>query len=500
MRIGGIASGIDTDALVRDLMQAERKPLERVFQNKTRTEWQRDAYRSINTKLTRLRDTAFNLRLQSTYISRTASSTNDAAVSAVASGRSQLGSFTIDKVERLASRAHVVSVEGPGAAERFAANTGEAGLAVSLQGIDGEEVVIEVGPEATFADFADAINRNDNLDLTLYHDVEADRISLSTAGTGESSKIAFLYGEAGAGASENGRIFLGDILGLEFSDEDETVIAATGENAVLSINGISTEREGNTFEVLGTSVTLNSIAETPIRVDVSQDTEKAMETIRDFVDLYNEIIGEIHEKLREPHHRDFPPLTDEQRESMSEREVELWEEKAMSGVLRNDTTLNSIMSSMRLALGSAVSRDQDIQMLSQIGITTGPWHENGRLHLDEAKLQNALENDVDQVINLFTAESDSESSQGVARKLHGAVTAGMNRIVQTAGRESTLYDQSYLGNQIRRYEERLLTMEERLARVEQRYWNQFTAMERMVNEMNSQADWLHQQLMAMSGQ
>lgn len=506
MRIGGIASGIDTDALVRDLMQAERKPLERVMQNKTRTEWQRDAYRDINTKFTRLRDKTFDLRLQSTYISRTASSTDEGTVSAAASGRSELGSFTIDEVKALASHAQVISVEDEtmGVSQRFEEKVQDTGLAVSFRGIDGNTEVIEMESDASFADFAAAINGNSNLDLTLYHDTHTDRISLSTQGTGTETEIAILYGEEGA-AFDSGREFMQDIFGIDPPADppiasDTAVLSATGSNAVLSINGIQTERGSNTFEVSGTSITLNGLSETPVRVDVSQDSEKAMEAIRGFVDLYNEIVSEVHEKLREPTHRDFPPLTDEQRDAMSEREVELWEEKAMSGLLRNDNTLTTIMSNLRLALGSSVSSDQDIRLLSQIGITTGPWHENGRLHLDEAALQEALEQDVEQVIHLFTAESEDDGGRGVARKLHDAVSDGMSRIVQRAGRESSLYDQSNLGNQIRRFEERLVTMEERLAMVEQRYWDQFTAMERMVNEMNSQADWLHQQIMAMSGQ
>ena len=75
MRISGLASGIDTDTMVKQLMQAERIPLDKLKQNKQTLEWKRDDYRSINTLLTNFRQDVFNMKLSSSYRSRTTSST-----------------------------------------------------------------------------------------------------------------------------------------------------------------------------------------------------------------------------------------------------------------------------------------------------------------------------------------------------------------------------------------------------------------------------------------
>ena len=130
--------------------------------------------------------------------------------------------------------------------------------------------------------------------------------------------------------------------------------------------------------------------------------------ITDFVDLYNETIAEINGKLMEPYYRDFPPLTDKQKEAMSEREIELWEEKAKSGMLRNDTMLSGILSRcvwpFRLRGGG---NRGEYNSLHTIGITTGLWHERGNLHVNETKLREALAKDPESVMALFGQKSES---------------------------------------------------------------------------------------------
>src|SRR5690606_36061536 len=104
---------------------------------------------------------------------------------------------------------------------------------------------------------------------------------------------------------------------------------------------------------------------------------------------------ELNRLLREEVYRDFPPLTQEQKDAISDKEIELWEEKAISGLLRSDSLLSSILSEMRMALGAAVERSGGAVSFRQMGITTGAWYVYGRLYLDENKLRSALTEDPD---------------------------------------------------------------------------------------------------------
>ena len=110
-----------------------------------------------------------------------------------------------------------------------------------------------------------------------------------------------------------------------------------------------------------------------------------------------------------------------------------------------------------------------------------------------------MEEDPDGVRDIFTQQSEDGNQVGLARRLTTVLDQGMERISDTAGKASIPYDQSFLGKQIRDYEQRLSAMEERLIRVEQMHWSKFTAMERVLGQLYAQSDWLTQQLMTMMG-
>jgi len=182
---------------------------------------------------------------------------------------------------------------------------------------------------------------------------------------------------------------------------------------------------------------------------------------------------------------------------MSDKEIELWETKAKSGLLRSDSILRSVLSDMRTALSGVVQREGAGSVgLREIGITTGAWYEYGKLYLNEDKLRAALEENPDAVRDLFTQQGESE---GLARRLTAVLDRSMDRITDTAGKATIPYDQSFLGNRIREYESRLSAMEERLQRYEEQQWRKFTAMEKALGQLYAQSDWLYQQLMAMQG-
>ena len=232
---------------------------------------------------------------------------------------------------------------------------------------------------------------------------------------------------------------------------------------------------------------------------MSQDVDAVVDKVKEFVNMYNELVDELNLALREKAYRDFPPLTDAQRADLSDKEIELWEEKAKSGLLRSDSIISGILSEMRLALGGSVKDGETSLTLAQIGITTGAWHEYGRLNLNEDKLRSAIEENPDVVRDLFAQDGEEGSELGLSRRITTALDNGMARLERTAGKASIAFDQSFLGERIREYESRLSAMEERLLRYEESQWAKFAAMERVLGQLYSQGDWLTQQLMALQG-
>lgn len=469
MRISGLSSGMDTEQMIKDIMTAQRIPVDRVFQQKVKAEWKRDAYRDVNTKLLRFRNLAFDMALQGTFQKNIASSSHTNIISVNATGRAQSGSYEL-KVGKLAEAAQFVAHE---------VNWNESPSSFQIQGLDGETMVkIEIGEEDTLGDIAAKINANKELGISAF--AHGDSISFTTKATGAEAKFV---------VDQDFR----NLFGAGIDD-------VTGQDAELTINGLEVRQKSNTFDLNGITVNLlEASPDTTVRVEVRHDLDGVVAKIKEFANLYNELVDEFNLSTREEVFRDFQPLTTEQKESMSEKDIELWEEKAKSGLLRSDPLLSRVLSEMRIALGGTVEGLEGNKSLSQIGITTGSWYEYGRLNIDEEKLRAALQEDPENVRDIFTKQSESEAQQGLARRLAAALDSSMERITGTAGKASITYDQSALGNQIRNYESRLSAMEERLIRYEESQWKKFTVMEKVLSQLYAQSDWLYQQLMTMQG-
>ncbi|WP_081578668.1 flagellar filament capping protein FliD [Thermacetogenium phaeum] len=239
-------------------------------------------------------------------------------------------------------------------------------------------------------------------------------------------------------------------------------------------------------------------------------------------DKYNEVLEAINKKLYEERYPDYRPLTEEQIEEgkLTDRQIDAWQDKARSGLLKGDPLLSGIVADMRSVLSGivegvtgqvTVSSGGRIyttiaDRLSVIGITTGAWTEKGKLYLDESRLREALQSNPDAVMELFTRTRDADGKEitddeqkGLAVRLYDAINGAISRLTGQAGTAESLYDNSYISRRIRDINENIAVMEERLQKLEDRYYRQFTALEQAIAAMNVQSMWLTQQFFV-SGQ
>lgn len=485
MRISGLNSGLDTEQIIKDLMTAQRIPVDRVFQKKVQAEWKRDAYRDVNMKFSRFDNFVFDLKLAGTFQRNVATSTRTDILTVNASGSAHQGTYDLT-VEQLATSAQFVSKEV----------TLAAGQTFQI-GTDPEKMMtITVGEGDTLATIAKKVNENKDLGISAY--AHGGKISFTTRATGADQKFIVdeNFVEIFGGAVDLPQAEGEEEVGVLQKDDEEV----SGQNAKVTINGLETEHSSNSFDLNGVTVNLLEAKEgVTVRVEVRHDVDAVVDKIKEFVNMYNELVDELNSALREEVYRDFPPLTDEQRAELSDKEIEMWEEKAKSGLLRSDSIVSGILSEMRLALAAAVQGEEGSISLADIGITTGSWYEYGRLNINESKLRAAVEENPDAVQRLFTSEGEATSGKGIARRLEDVLDKGMARLTQTAGKATDVYDKSFYGERIREYESRLSAMEERLLRYEETQWRKFTAMERVLGQLYAQSDWLTQQLFAMQG-
>ncbi|MGM0841678.1 MAG: flagellar hook-associated protein 2 [Bacillota bacterium] len=499
MRVGGLASGMDIDSLVADLMKAERIPLDKLTQKKQVMEWQRDDYRSINTMLSDLDSFIFNeMTLQKDFLKKKVSSSDSSIVTTTA-GPSAGNISTSVEVKQLASSTSWVS----GASTYtpsfpFSADTeielkvtngdGTASKVKNSDGTETDVIKLTIKAGATLEEVLKQLSNKRELGITAF--AEAGKVSITKNDTGSASSIMLQDNDAKLLFESFGLTHTAGVL-------DKTT---TGADAKAIINGLEVTRASNTFSLNDITYTLHqkSPAGVASKVSVSGDTDNMVDKIVKFVDKYNGMIEKIDDKLSEKRYRNYQPLSDEEKESMSEKQVEMWEERAKSGLIRNDSILSGTLTKLRTALytpfnGTGVN--ENYKQLSQIGISSLNWQAKGKLTIDEDKLRAAIEDDPNAVYALFneTGSKKDTESQGLLKRVRETISDTVESIEKKAGKPTSGNNSYMLGRMLDNMDSQIDRFQDRLIQVEDRYWKQFTAMEKAIQQSNQQSMYLMNQ-------
>ncbi|NJI53231.1 flagellar hook-associated protein 2 [Bacillus subtilis] len=493
-RITGLASGMDIDDIVSKLMQTERAPLNKLTQKKQTLEWQRDSYREVNTKIKELQDymSKNTLTYPSTYQSKTVTSSNESVLTATGSASAPNSSSTVE-VASLATAATYKANNYTGYTQ------GDYNLAFNVVA-PGETTAKTVNISVTSADTIDnVISKLNSSDLGV--SAFKDKI---WNGTEYVETIAFSSKATGAGGSIQAADsatadFMSGQLGFSLDADNKLTAYKEGTNAKVTINGFEMEKLTNNFTVNGVTYSIkNTTAATgPVTTSVSTDVDGIYNQIKEFVDKYNEMVDSLNEKLKEEKYRDYTPLTSEQKEAMSDKEVELWEEKAKSGLLRNDSSISTGTNQMRTDFYTQVNADGKTYQLTEFGITTSSAYQmRGHLEINEDKLKAKIQEDPQSVAALFTSGSNSSaySDKGIMKRIGDTLKSTVKSIEAKAG-NSTMGTNDYsIGKNLNTISTDITKMQDRLTTIENRYYTKFSAMDSAIQKMNEQASYLSQLL------
>lgn len=490
MRIGGLASGMDIDTVVKDLMKAHRKPLDKLNQKKQIYEWSREDYRTINSKLVDFKNNKlFKYGLDSTFQPKKAEVTgNTTAVSVQATNSATTGSMNI-VVSQLATSATLTTtptLDGSGneipkpmsSSETFNQLKASSGLSFTSNTItiNGKSLTIDPGVD-TIDSLVSKINADKDMGVSAIYDSATGKMSLMAKETGAGTIAVSGDLLTGAGAFK-------------------LTTSAAGKNAKFSLNGMQLERTTNRFTMNGVDITLKAESGGQASsVNVVSDIDKVVESIKSFINDYNDLVGSIQSKLKEERFRKFPPLTADQKKDMKEDEIKKWEEKAKSGLLRNEPILEKIVMDVRTVMSSTIKVGSPLSDYSanSIGIGTGQWFDGAKLQLDEDKLRAALESEPDKVAQLFQSKGENGAGVGLFQKLADGIQEGMSQLSKKVG--TYMYDtsaktfnpDSSMGDELKHLEDRIKNWERLLLDKENQYYKKFAAMEKAINKFNSQS-------------
>ena len=287
----------------------------------------------------------------------------------------------------------------------------------------------------------------------------------------------------------------GNLMGSLFKVSSDEFNRIEGKNAILSVDGQEIERNSNNFEVNQFKLNLVSTNMNKTVLSAKNSTNEVSSTITKFVEEYNSLVDKIYSLTTEKsEYRDYSPLTDAQKEEMSEKEIELWEKKAKTGLVRSDTNLVSLMSELRQSL---MSKGDGSLSLNDMGITSGSYSDRGKLSIDSTKLNEALETRMDEVQALFT-----DVNTGLAQKFNAVLNknaqtslSNPGRLVSVAGIANTSSDiKNTMYDRIKSIESSITNLQRMYDSQKDRYWKQFSNLETAMSKLNSQSSWLTQQL------
>ena len=281
-----------------------------------------------------------------------------------------------------------------------------------------------------------------------------------------------------------------------------------GEMSIL-YNGVKTTitSSSNTFSIDGLDIratntfnTGSATAEGGVSFTASADTEKVTETVKKFIEAYNAMIDEVRTQATTKPDSNYKPLTDDQKNEMNENSIKNWEDKAKEGILYNSSALKDLDNATQGIFSSMMINGVSYDDLEKIGISfSDDYTAGGKIVFDEEKFKTAMDSDPEKVSDLFTGTHGIVNTIDSTLSTYATRYASKNGnsygvLIEEAGSEKlslTLTNNS-IYKELKDMQETITNLQSQLSTEQDRYISQFTQMERLINQMNSQSSYLSQ--------
>lgn len=265
----------------------------------------------------------------------------------------------------------------------------------------------------------------------------------------------------------------------------------TGQDSQILLNGAMFTSTSNTFEINGLTITANAETTEAVTLTTADDTDGIYDMIKNFFKEYNELINEMDKLYNAESSKGYDPLTDEEKDSMSDKEVEKWEEKIKDSILRRDSTLGTVSGAMKQILLAGVKMADGSRMsLSDFGINTLGYfnaadNEKNAYHIDGDKDDTNTGTNADKLKTMIanSPEKVVEFFSGLAKNLYTEVGDLMKGTEYSSS--FTLYDDKSMKSEYDDYKSKITAQEEKITAFEDRYYKKFSKMETAMAKMQS---------------
>lgn len=491
IRITGLNSGLDTESIITELVSAKKVSVDNLKKERTKLSWKVDAWKELNTKIFSLyRNTVDKLRFEKAYVKKK-STVSDSGLLTVVSGEKSVNGVQTASVESLAKAGYLTGGKlktadgGKVTGDTKVTDLGiAAGTSFTITS-GGKDTEITIGDDTTMSGLVSQLSAagvNANFDETQ------QRLFISAKETGKANDFSFSGDDSAL-----------KTLGLvEDPGNPDGAVKIDGSDAVLYLNGAKFESDTNTFQINGTTYTVNAVSDKnadgtlkETSITTTDDYDGIYDTIRNFFTEYNKLVNEMDKLYNAESSKGYEPLTSEEKEALSESEVEDWENKIKGSLLRRDSSLSSVISAMTTTMMGSVTVNGKEMYLSSFGISTLGYfnsEENERhaYHIDGDPNDSAVSGNTDVLKSMIASDPETVKSffTQLSNNLYNSMTTTMER-VQDFKSMYKVYNDQQLDKELSDYETKISEAEEALTAYEDKWYEKFSAMETALAKLSS---------------
>lgn len=480
IRITGMNSGLDTESIISELVKAQETKVDSVKKKQTALSWKQDAWKELNSKVYKLFNSTLNsMRFATDYSKKTTSVSNSSVASVITNGSAMNATQKL-KVISLATSGYMTGDKLTGT-DAYTDSSSLTAMGITA----GSKITVNVGTESTDIEITDGMTIGTFVGKLQSAGVEASF---------DKTQQRFYIASKESGAAGNFTLTSSDANGADALSKLGLVETATnkvtGKDAEIVLNGVTYTGSSNTFEINGLTITALSESTEDVMLSTRQDTEGIYDMIKNFLKEYNTLINEMDKLYNADSSKGYEPLTEDEKGEMTDSEIEKWEKKIKDSILRRDSNLSTVSSSMKNVMLSGITVGGQTMYLSNFGVETlsyftAPENEKNALHIngdeddDSTKskdntLMEAIASDPDSVISFF-----SQLSQKLYTELDGQMASSDYRSF------GSIYDDKKMQTEYNNYTTKIKEQEAKLKAMEDKWYDKFSAMETALARLQS---------------
>ena len=267
----------------------------------------------------------------------------------------------------------------------------------------------------------------------------------------------------------------------------------SGQDAEIVLNGATFTGSTNVFEING--LTITALSETAsgeeITVTTQDDVDGIYDMIKSFLKDYNSLINEMDKLYNADSAKDYEPLTDDEKDSMSDSEVEKYEQKIKDALLRRDTSLSSVSSTLKEIMAGSVEVNGKKMYLSEFGIETLSYftaaeNEKNAYHIDGDADDASTSGNADKLKSMISTDPDTVVSffSGLFKNMYEKMTS-LSKSVEGYRTYGNFYDDKKMKSDYDDYTSKISDLEDKLNDYEDKWYSKFSKMETALAKLQS---------------